>query len=266
MIGYLSLGLTQDLGSQVEPLWPRKIDAMARRDLHVRSLVDQGKLLAPIRVPAAAGTIDLEADLRGRRFRPRLSCQHQRRDDPATRISWILRQLAGARDDILVEVRYPNQKEPTSSTLKDARAKPERLLYASDLRREPDVVPHHDVEGPRDEAWSAVRLLHLGVEAADVGVLPIRRAGTPGVVARRARSCPRQSSQRRDGLRRAASHSAVATESSERPSIRRASRRRLGADCREGRRHLEKVSVAHLAGSRSLRVRHPDLPRRGAWR
>jgi hypothetical protein len=49
----------------------------------------------------------------------------------------VLRQLAAARDDVLVEVRYPNQKEPTSCTLKDARAKPERLLYAADLKREP---------------------------------------------------------------------------------------------------------------------------------
>ena len=36
-----------------------------------------------------------------------------------------------------IEVRYPNQKEPTSCTLKDARAKPERLLYSTDPKREP---------------------------------------------------------------------------------------------------------------------------------
>jgi hypothetical protein len=137
LIGYLSLGLTQDLGSQVEPMWPRKIDATARRDLHVRSLVDQGKLLAPIRVPAAAGTIDLEADLRGRRFRSSVVVSAPKEGRPSTRINWLLRQLAGAKDDILVEVRYPNQKEPTSSTLKEARSKPDRLLYAADLKREP---------------------------------------------------------------------------------------------------------------------------------
>jgi hypothetical protein len=137
LVGYLSLGLTQDLGRQVEPMWPRKIDPASRRELHVRSLVDQGKLLASIRVPDAAGTIDLEADLRGRRFRTSIVVAAPKDGRPTTRINWMLRQLADAKDDVLIEVRYPNQKEPTSSTLKDARAKAERLLYAADLKREP---------------------------------------------------------------------------------------------------------------------------------
>lgn len=137
LVGYLSLGLTQDLGRQVEPIWPRKLDASARRDLHVRSLVDQGKLLASIRVPDAAGPIDLEADLRGRRFRTATVVAAPKDGRPATRINWMLRQLTDARDDVLIEVRYPNQKEPTSCTLKDARAKPERLLYSADPKRDP---------------------------------------------------------------------------------------------------------------------------------
>jgi hypothetical protein len=56
---------------------------------------------------------------------------------PATRVNWIMRQLTSAKDDLLIEVRYPNQKEPTSCSLKDARLKPERLLYAADPKREP---------------------------------------------------------------------------------------------------------------------------------
>lgn len=137
LVGYLSLGLTQDLGRQVEPMWPRKIDPVARRELHVRSLVDQGKLLASIRVPDAAGTIDLEADLRGRRFRTSIVVAAPKDGRPSTRINWMLRQLAGAKDDVLIGVRYHNQKEPTSSTLNDARNKAERLLYSADPKREP---------------------------------------------------------------------------------------------------------------------------------
>jgi hypothetical protein len=137
LIGYLSLGLTQDLGRQVEPMWPRRMDPAHRRDLHVRSLVDQGKLLASIRVPDAAGPIDLEADLRGRRFRTSVVIAAPREGRPSTRINWLLRQLAAAKDDVLIEVRYPNQKEPTSCMLKEARAKAERLLYAADPKREP---------------------------------------------------------------------------------------------------------------------------------
>jgi hypothetical protein len=137
LIGYLALGLTQDLGRQVEPLWPRKVDAAERRGLLVRSLVDQGKLAATIRVPDAAGPIELEADLRGRRFRASIVVAARKVGRPTTRIKWLLRQLGQARDDVIIEVRYPNQKEVTSASLKDARAKPERLLYSYDSKREP---------------------------------------------------------------------------------------------------------------------------------
>jgi hypothetical protein len=137
LVEYLSLGLTQDLGREVEPAWPRKLDPGARRDLHVRSLVEQGKLLASIRVPDAVGPIDLEADLRGRRFRTSVVVHAPKDGRPSTRINWMLRQLSTAKDDLLIEVRYPNQKEPTSCSLKEARLRPDRLLYATDPRRDP---------------------------------------------------------------------------------------------------------------------------------
>jgi hypothetical protein len=137
LVEYLSLGLTQDLGREVEPAWSRKLDPGARRELHVRSLVDQGKMLASIRVPDAAGPIDLEADLRGRRFRTSIVVDAPKDGRPSTRINWMLRQLSSADDDLLIEIRYPNQKEPTSCSLKEARLKPDRLLYAMDPKRDP---------------------------------------------------------------------------------------------------------------------------------
>jgi hypothetical protein len=136
-VEYIALGLTQDLGKTVEPSWPRGLDPAGRRELHVRSLVDQGRLSATIRVPNAAGPVDLEADMRSRRFRTSVSVAAPKDGRPTTRINWILRQVAAAKDDVLLEVRYPNQKEPTSTTLKDARARPDRLLYAPDVKRDP---------------------------------------------------------------------------------------------------------------------------------
>lgn len=136
-VEYLALGLTQDLGRRVEALWPKKTDAEARRDLHVRSLVDSGRLYASLRVPDAAGAVDLDADLRGRRFRTSVVVGAPKDGKPQTRINWMLRQLSAAKDDLLVDVRYPLQKESTSASLKDARAKPERLLYAGDNKRDP---------------------------------------------------------------------------------------------------------------------------------
>jgi hypothetical protein len=137
LVGYLALGLTQDLGRSVEPLWPRKLDQGDRRELHVRSMVDQGKLLASIRVPDAVGAIDLEADLRGRRFRTSIVVAAPKDGRPTTRINWLIRQLAAAKDDLQVEVRYPNQKETTSCSMKEAKLRTERLLYVADPKREP---------------------------------------------------------------------------------------------------------------------------------
>ena len=133
----LSLGLTQDLGRTVEPLWPRKLDATARRAIQIKSLVEAGKLSASIRVPDAAAPIDLESDFRSRLFRTSILVQAPREGRPKTRIAWLLRQLADAPDTLHVEVRYPNQKEATSTSLKEAKAKPDRLLYALDAKREP---------------------------------------------------------------------------------------------------------------------------------
>jgi hypothetical protein len=45
--------------------------------------------------------------------------------------------LSAAKDDLLIDVRYPNQRESTSASLKDARLKPERLLYVHDPKRDP---------------------------------------------------------------------------------------------------------------------------------
>ncbi len=54
---------------------------------------------------------------------------------PKKRVNWIVRQLGGAPDDLMVEVRYPNVRDTIATTVKDARAKPEHLLYQVDRRR-----------------------------------------------------------------------------------------------------------------------------------
>lgn len=136
-VQYLALGLCQTLGRNVEVMWPKKLDAPGRLDAAVRSLVDQGRLETVIRVPDAAAPIGLSADLRTRLFTTSVEVAAPREGRPKTRISWIVRQLKDAPDNLRIEVRYPNAKETVSSTLKEAREKPDRLLFAADPRREP---------------------------------------------------------------------------------------------------------------------------------
>ena len=134
---YLALGLCQTLGRNVEVLWPWKLDPAQRLDAAVRSLVDNGRLEATIRVPDAAAPIDLAADLRTRLFITSIELLAPREGRPKTRINWVVRQLRDAPDSLRIEVRYPNAKETVSATLKEARDQPDRLLFAADLHREP---------------------------------------------------------------------------------------------------------------------------------
>lgn len=138
-VQYLALGLCQDLGREVEPVWPKRLEQTARLDLLVKGLVEQGRLQALIRVPDAIAPIDLEADLRARLFTTSVEVAAPREGRPRTRINWILRQLKDAPETLRVDVRYPNARETTSGLLKDARLKPEKLLFEPDPKREPRV-------------------------------------------------------------------------------------------------------------------------------
>jgi hypothetical protein len=127
-VQYLALGLCQTLGRSVEAMWPRKLDAADRLDTAVRSLVDHGRLEATIRVPDAAAPIELSADLLTRLFITSVELAAPREGRAKTRINWIIRQLKDAPDGLRIEVRYPNAKETVSSTIKEARDRPDRLL------------------------------------------------------------------------------------------------------------------------------------------
>jgi len=136
-VQYLALGLCQNLGRDVAPIWPRKLEPAARLDQAVHALVDAGELRASIKVPDAAAAIDLRADLRTRLFTSSVELAAPREGRPKTRISWLLRQLKDAPDTARVEVRYPMARESTTALLKDVRETPERLLFGPDPKREP---------------------------------------------------------------------------------------------------------------------------------
>jgi hypothetical protein len=136
-VHYTALGLTQDLGRDVTPIWPKKLDATQRLEIGIRGVVDDGKLTAELRVPGAIAPIELQADLRGRLFDTAVEVPAPREGRPKTRVSWLLRQLKDAPDSAWVQVKYPNARDVVSQRLKEVRDKPEKLLLASDIQREP---------------------------------------------------------------------------------------------------------------------------------
>jgi hypothetical protein len=113
------------------------MDQSARLDRLVRALVEDGTLQVAIRVPDAVAPIDLEADLRTRLFSTSVEVDAPREGRPKTKVNWIVRQLKDAPEAVRIEARYPNARETTSSSLRDARVKPEKVIYAPDPKREP---------------------------------------------------------------------------------------------------------------------------------
>ncbi|MBA3529185.1 MAG: stress response protein, partial [Propionibacteriaceae bacterium] len=136
-VQYLALGLCQTLGRNVEVAWPKKLDPAERLNESVRLIVEQGQLAAVVRVPDAAAPMELSADLRTRLFITSVEIPAPREGRAKTRINWMIRQLKDAPDNLRIETRYPNAKETVSATIKQAREKPEMLLFAADPQREP---------------------------------------------------------------------------------------------------------------------------------
>ena len=136
-VEYLALGLRQDLGRNVVDILPKGLNPADRREANVKRLAETGSLQASIRVPDAVAPMDIVADLRMRRLTTSVEVIAPREGRPKTAVTWLLRQLADAPDSIRLEGRFANTKQTTSMLLKDVREKPEKLLLASDLKREP---------------------------------------------------------------------------------------------------------------------------------
>lgn len=134
---YLAMVLEQDLGRDVSVVWPKKVESGARVDQANRRLVDEGCLATSIRVPDAVAPIDVEVNLRTREVTASVTLAAPREGRAATRINWLLRQLKDAPATLRVEVRYPSSKDLPSMLLRDAVVAPQKLLHATDPKREP---------------------------------------------------------------------------------------------------------------------------------
>lgn len=134
---YLALGLSQDLGRDVDLVRPRKQTHEQRIDELVKSLGESGVLATSVRVPDTIAALHIAADLRARQVHTSVAIDAPRDGRPSARINWLLRQLREAPDDLRIEVRFAGVRETSSLLLAEAREYPQRLLCASDPKREP---------------------------------------------------------------------------------------------------------------------------------
>jgi hypothetical protein len=134
---YLALGLSQDLGRDVDVVRPRKQSHDQRIDALVKSLADAGTLETAVKVPDTIANLEIAADLRARQVHTAVALDAPREGRPSARVNWLLRQLKEVPDDLRVEVRFAGVRETSSELLRDVREYPQRLLCASDAKREP---------------------------------------------------------------------------------------------------------------------------------
>ncbi len=136
-VEYLCLGLGQDLGRDVRPVRPRNQTTEARLDANAKSFASSGTLEAAIRVPDAAGDLVVQADLRTRKVITSVAVEAPGDGRPATRITWLLRQLKSAPDGLVIEAGFVNTKKTSAGPLGAARENPTALLLDGDPKRLP---------------------------------------------------------------------------------------------------------------------------------
>jgi hypothetical protein len=136
-IDYLALGLSQDLGRDVEPVRPRGQLLVERLHAVVQGLAQDGALVGAVRVPDAIAPLVFHADLNARQLTTSVVVDAPREGRPTSRLNWVLRQLAGAPGGLRITVGFANTRETTSLLLTEAREYPQRLLSSTDAKREP---------------------------------------------------------------------------------------------------------------------------------
>ncbi|MFX0594932.1 stress response protein [Melissospora conviva] len=140
LIRYACLALGRRLGVDVTPdLTGRDLADPAAR---VASLADQiashGTMSGGIRIPGSVGPLHVTADLRSARITCHVDISAPSTGRPATRVKWLIRQLADAPPGLRVEAYAAYSRgNCAAGTLRDVQADPAVLIGDSEkeLRR-----------------------------------------------------------------------------------------------------------------------------------
>lgn len=129
LMRYVGLDLTKDLGRDVrQVLAKEERSPEMRQSLLAESLATHGRLYGELLIPNAAGPLIITADLRARQVTASTRIDAPREGRSRGRISWLLRQLHNAPENLRIEVRVTRSQTPLTATLDQARLTPE-LLY-----------------------------------------------------------------------------------------------------------------------------------------
>jgi len=134
LMRYLCLDLTKELGQDVQQVVAQSESSVGARQQALRSsLVDKHELYGEIRVPGAVGPIRLSANLRSRQVVASAKIDAPREGRSKGKVSWLLRQLQEAPEQLKVEVKVARAAVTLACNLGVARENP-ALLYPADGR------------------------------------------------------------------------------------------------------------------------------------
>ncbi|MEU0559668.1 TerD family protein [Dactylosporangium sp. NPDC006015] len=130
LVRFLCLHLTAELGVTVTSPLPRRlaVDPAARQAAVVSKLAVDGVLDATLKIPGAAGLVTLAADVGRGQVKVSVQVAAPKEGSSQRRVSWLLRQLDKAPNDVVVEVGFTGRTETTCERLGDARARPAVLI------------------------------------------------------------------------------------------------------------------------------------------
>jgi hypothetical protein len=133
LLRFAALRLGAEIGQAVEVVLPngRRVDAQ-RSGVLASSLAETGVLDGALRVPDTAGLIEVSADVRAQLLAACLAIDAPRDKGARGRVSWLVAQLAGGPDQLVIESWAKNARAATASGTLAAVREDRGLLLGPD--------------------------------------------------------------------------------------------------------------------------------------
>jgi hypothetical protein len=132
LIRQVCLRLGGELGEKVTPVQRAKrgTDPHSRRLALAKSLCEEGRLHAEIRIDGAPGTLQITADLRLSRLRTSMTVPAPEQGYPLTWVKRLMKQLSDSPADLHVQTPLHSEVPGPRGTLERLRPEPADLLPA----------------------------------------------------------------------------------------------------------------------------------------
>jgi hypothetical protein len=122
LVRYLALSLTTELGREVKQvLATSERTPNVRRQALTESLISSGRLYGDLQIPNVAGPLSIWADLRSRRVIASTSIDAPKEGTSKGRVSWLLRQLQTAPENLKIEARVAYKSTSLAAPLSAVR-------------------------------------------------------------------------------------------------------------------------------------------------